>query len=102
MTLQLLRRHPVDPRRPLIAFYRRQRQRTVLVRYDLFHQVLVHRSLSEGSRNGVSSPSPSACHGCTASASGIRGVAAVVAAPHVSGLFWTVSVPSLAPFFSSS
>ena len=93
MTLQFRRFHPVDPRRPLVAFYRRQSRRAVLVRYHCFHQVLVHRSLSEGSRNGVSSPSPSARHGCTASASGIRGVAAVVAAPRVSGLFGPFQSP---------
>ena len=93
MTLQFLRRHVVDPRRALIALHRFQRSRPVLFPDDLFHQVLVHCSLSEGSRNGVTSPSPSARRGFTASAPGIRGVAAVVAAPHVSGLFGPFQSP---------
>jgi len=67
--------------------------RAVLVRNHFFHQVLVHRSLSEGSRNGVASPSALARHGFTASASAIREVAAVVATPHVSGLFGPFQSP---------
>src|SRR5665213_830532 len=93
MALQFRRFHPVDPCCPFVAFYRCQSQRAVLVRYHCFHQVLVHRSLSEGSRIGFSSPSPSARHGCTASASGIARVATVVDAPCDSGLFGPFQFP---------
>src|ERR1035438_307590 len=93
MTLQFLRCHPVDPRRSPVAFYRRQSQRTVLVRNNFFHQVLVHRSLSEGSRIGVSSPSPLAPRGCTVSASGMGGAATVVDALRHSGLFGPFQFP---------
>src|ERR1039458_3607836 len=93
MLLQFLRRHPVDPRRPFVAFYRSQSQRAVLVRYNFFHQALVHRSLSEGSRNGVSSPSPLAPRGCTVSASGMGGAATVVDALRHSGLFGPFQFP---------
>ncbi len=80
MLLQFLRCHPVDPRRSPVAFYHRQSQRTVLVRYHFFDQPLVHRSLLEGLRTGVLSPSPLARHGFTASASGTLAVATVVVA----------------------
>jgi hypothetical protein len=93
MTLQFLRRHPVDPCRPFVAFYRRQSQPAVLVRDHFIHQVLVHRSLSEGSRNGVSSPSLSAHRGFTASASGIREAAPVVDALRDPGLFGPFQFP---------
>ena len=47
---ELARLHPVDPRRALVAFYRFQRP-LVIPRLDgLFHQLLVHRSLSKGPR----------------------------------------------------
>jgi hypothetical protein len=68
-------------------------QRTVLVRNNFFHQVLVHRSLSEGSRIGVSSPSPLAPRGCTVSASGMGGAATVVDALRHSGLLGPFQFP---------
>jgi hypothetical protein len=47
---QFTRLHRVDSRRPLVAFDRSQRP-PVILRFDgLFHQVLVHRSLSRGPR----------------------------------------------------
>src|ERR1022692_4131375 len=49
MLLQFLRRHPVDPRCPFVPRHRFQSSRPVFVRNGFFHQVLVHRSLSEGS-----------------------------------------------------
>src|ERR1035438_6069415 len=76
--LQFLRRHPVDPRRAFVSRHRFQSPPTVFVRDHFFHQVLVHRSLSEGSRISVLSPSPLARHGFTVSASGTLGVATVV------------------------
>src|ERR1022692_3577106 len=93
MLLQFLRRHPVDPRRAFVSRHRFQSPRTVFVRNGFFHQVLVHRSLSEGSRIDVASPSPLARHGFTASASGTPGVATVVVALRDSGLFGPIQSP---------
>src|ERR1019366_2138218 len=102
MILQFRRRHPVDSRRPFVAFYRRQSQRAVLVRYDLFHQTLVHRSLSEGSRKrclkSIAFGPPRLHRFCLRhSLSGTRSWCS-----RRFGSLWTVPVPSLAPFFSSS
>src|ERR1022692_4664284 len=93
MLLQFPRRHPVDPRRAFVPRHRFQSSRPVFVRNGFFHQVLVHRSLSEGSRIGVASPSLSARHGFTASASSTLGVATVVVALLDSGLFGPIQFP---------
>ncbi len=57
---QFRSRHPVHPGGASVAFNRREGLAVVFGRDRLFHQVLVHRFLSEGSRIGIVSPSPRA------------------------------------------
>ena len=103
MRLQLRRGHSIHTRRSPVAFHRPQGQPVVLVRHDRFHQLLAHRSPSEGSQIPTWSLRSRLVSGCTASSSSAHGLATVVVAPVIRVLLFRRSpVPSLAPFLGSS
>src|SRR5262245_55969121 len=102
MVLHLCRRHLVDPRRAAVTLYCVDGLPEISFIDDRFHQILVHRSLSEGPRTPAWSlrfGSPRLHPFCLCAS----GSATAVVASAVRVLFLRrCSVPSLAPFFGSS
>jgi len=103
MTLQFRSLHLVASRRAPVAFYRSQRSSAVLVREEHFHQLLVHRSLSEDWRNPACSLRPRLATAAPSLPTGTSGLATAVVTHGIRALLFRRSpVPSsLRPLVTS-